>query len=184
MSRMSGSVRSRHFIDRIRFGVEKTYLKKRIPKPGVRGGRFFPFCRALIFSYGHNIFWRLTSSHLTTFTSGSDMRGHELRTLRGPKKQKFHFFEVLHGFWMLNWYLAERAWISKNHYWLTFVFIESVLSPVRSPRLFQTIDMIIWKLSNTHMMLYGGVENILRAIVIALSSWENPLYLKSVLCVH
>ena len=147
-------------------------------------GRFFQFFRVLIFSYGHNIFWRLTSSHLTTFTSGSDMRGHDLRTLRGSKKQKFHFFEVLHGFWMLNWYLAERAWISKNHYWLTFAFIESVLSPVRSPRLFQTIDMIIWKLSNTHMMSYGGVENFLRAIEIALSSWENPIYLKSVLCVH
>ena len=74
-------------------------------------GRFFQFFRVLIFSYGHNIFWRLTSSHLTTFTSGSDMRGHDLRTLRGPKKQKFHFFEVLHGFWMLNWY---GTWLKEH----------------------------------------------------------------------
>ena len=42
MSRMSGSVRSRYFIDRIRFGVEKTYFcffgfregVKSIPPPG------------------------------------------------------------------------------------------------------------------------------------------------------
>ena len=121
----------------VRLGPQKVcILRSGFQNREYGGGKDFPIFRVLIFSYGHNIFWRLTSSHLTTFTSGSDMRGHDLRTLWGPKKQKFHFCEVLHGFWMLNWYLAERAWLSKNHYWLTFAFIESVLSPVRSPRLF------------------------------------------------
>ena len=60
-------------------------------------------CRVLIFSYCHNIFWRASTRYLTTFRSGLEVWGHDFRALRALKKQKIHFFEVYHHFWIPNW---------------------------------------------------------------------------------
>ncbi len=47
------------------------------------------------------------------------------------KSKNFTFFEVLHGFWMLTWYLAERAWISKKSL-LTYVCVHRICSKPRT----------------------------------------------------
>ena len=52
-----------------------------------------------------------------------------------------------------------------------FASVESVLRIVRPPRLFQKIDMIIYKPSNTHIMSREAVEKILEATEIVLSAW-------------
>jgi len=65
----------------------------------------------------------------------------------------------------------ERVWNSKNHHGPTFASVESVLRIVRPPRLFQKIDMMIFKPSNTYIMSREVVENILEAIEAALCTW-------------
>ena len=69
MSRMSGSVRSRYFIDRIRFGVEKTYFC------------FFGFRKGVkSIPWGGDSLFRLR-------TGGRQILG----VARNPKKQKYVF---------------------------------------------------------------------------------------------
>ena len=88
--------------------------------------------------------------------------------LYGPQKGKkstFLRYITIFG------YPIERVWNSKNHSGPTFASVESVLRIVRPPRLFQKIDMMICKPSNTHIMSRKVVEKILEAIEAALSTW-------------
>ena len=59
----------------------------------------------------------------------------------------------------------------KEYDGLTFASVESVLSIVRPPRLFQKIDTIICKPSSTHIMSREAVEKFLETTEIALSTW-------------
>ena len=96
-------------------------------------------------------------------------------------------------FWGFTWILDTQlgpGWENMDFKksLLAYVCVHRICSKPRTviPLVSEHRYMIIWKLSNTHMIpvSYGGVENILRAIEIALSSWENPIYLKSVLCIY
>ena len=143
------------------FGDIGHYIKARIPKVQFQGGMFFPSSARCSHRNDPQIFLRVLEDvgkdHF--YAQGLYLPQKNFTAMKSSKCSVFWRWESY--WWLQDPFESLTGWVwnLKNHRLRTFAILDCDWSVVRPSRLFLRIDMILSKLTNTHVRWWWPTEN-------------------------